>query len=304
MTVRTMPRRHHHRLAGTVACLVLAGGMTTGCGSELTATAIPDGDDAAAYVSAKFADTLTTLSEDFQGIEDRASTTDKYARVDDQWMDSTITAVQVGRPPARVSKNHSNKDSTEYLDVFHPAGSPVEYLLLGPAYESLAPTPWVSTPHTGGQYGPCAWEGYRDVCAMLSAVDQAVEQGDATKQAKSLPGGAVELIAEVPLGVFLENRVIIFPDRLLKKVTEKMKSEVIDTRIGLDGAGKLRTIEMNGTVTGESRFEVRMKYQVQQEPPTETDLPKVPEKDKVTVLPDRAAVRDFYDRMGELQEGG
>ncbi|WP_232376369.1 hypothetical protein [Amycolatopsis aidingensis] len=299
-----MPRRRRHRLAGAAACLVLTGSAATGCGSELAVTAVADGDDAATYVNAKFADTLKTLSEDFQGTEDRASTTDKYARVDDQWMDSTITAVQVGRPPARLSKNHSNKDSTEYLDVFHPAGSPVEYLLLGPAYESLAPTPWVSTPHTGGQYGPCAWEGYRDVCAMLNAVGQAVEQGGATKQAKSLPGGATELIAEIPLRIFLENRVIIFPDRLLKKVTEEMKSETIDTRIELDGAGKLRTIEMNGTITGESRFEVRMKYQVQQEQPTETDLPKVPARDEVTALSDRAAVRDFYDRMGELQEGG
>ncbi|SFQ26149.1 hypothetical protein SAMN05421810_105398 [Amycolatopsis arida] len=291
------------RLVALVAGLGLLAALLTGCGAARPGTAVPDGDEAAAYVSAKFAETLKGLASEFTGNEPRKSKLDKYLRIDDKWIDSTITAVQVGRPPTRLSKNHSNKNSDEYLDVFHPAGSPVEYLLLGPAYASLAPTPWVSTPYTGAHLSECYWAGYQDVCKMLTAVSRSVDQGHAAKQAKSFPDGSVELTAEVPLRIFLEERVVVIPENLVDRLTEEMRSEPIATTVSLDPEGGLRQIAMTAEIAGPARFEVRMTYQVL-DPPTEADLPKVPAEDQVTVLPDEAAVRDFYDRMGELQEGG
>jgi hypothetical protein len=278
--------------------------LTSGCVTSHTATPVPDGDEAAAYVSAKFADKLQRLSEDFTGNEPRKSTLGSFARIDDKKADNTITAVQIGSPPSRVSKNHSNRDSGEFLDSYHPADSAVEYLRLGPAYSSLAPTPWVSMPYTGNNYGACFWEGYSTVCKMLNSVSAAVEADQAAKQARSLPGGSVELTAEIPLRIFLDNQVISFPEQLLTRISEPMKSEPLTALIVLGPDGELRRIEMNGIVVGDGHeVEIRMAYQVL-DPPTENDLPPVPDDDEVTALADRAAVSDFYDRLGEIQSGG
>ncbi|OZM74916.1 hypothetical protein CFN78_01495 [Amycolatopsis antarctica] len=276
--------------------------LLSSCAQGKTATAIPDGDDAASYVTAKFAEKLKVLGEDFTGNEARKSSLEKFGRIDDKKSDQLIEAVQVGRPPARLAKNHSKRDSNEYLDFFHPAGSPIEYGLLGPVYSSLAPTPWVSMPYDGGTLNACFWEGYQDVCKMLDAVSAAVDKGAAAKQAKSLPDGSVELLAEIPLGVFLDKRVIVFPERLLTDVNEEMKQEPVASKIVLDGLGKLRSIEMTGLIKGDGHeVEVRMNYRIL-EPPTENDLPKIPDPSQVTNLPDEAAVADFYDRMGEIQD--
>jgi hypothetical protein len=296
---RRMSNRRMSRLAAAVAALVLV----AGCGQAQAGSALPKGEDAANYVSAKFASTLETLSEEFTGSEQRKSKLDKLARIDDKSTDSTITAVQFGRPAGRLAKNHSNKDSTEYLDSYHPAGSPVEYTLLGPRYASLAPTPWISEPYTGGDLNGCFWSGYQDVCKMLQAVSDSVGKARAAKKAKSLPDGSVELSAEVPLGIFLDNRVIVFPDRLLSSISAEMRTGVIPARVVLDPRGKLKLAEMNGKVSGNGHeVEIRMTYQLL-DAPTAKDLPSPPAPAEVTVLADQAAVDDFYRRMGEVQNG-
>jgi hypothetical protein len=43
-----------------------------------------------------------------------------------------------------------------------------------------------------------------------------------------------------------------------------------------------------------------MHYQLDGQP-SENDLPKVPDPSQVTALPDQAAVDDFYNRMGQIQ---
>lgn len=293
-----MNRTVHRAVAMGLGLVLLAG-----CGQSKVATAIPDGDDAAAYVTAKFADQLAALNKDVAGNDSRKAKTDRFARIDDKKSDSTLSAVQIGRPPARFVKNHSNRNSNEFLDIYHPAGSPVEYLLLGPVYSSLAPTQWVSTPYTSGQRNACFWEGYRDVCRMLSAVATSFEQGAAGKQARSLPDGSVELTAEVALDMFFKEEIISFPEDLLTRVSEEMRKEPVAAKVVLDNAGKLKQIEMNGLIKGDGHeVEIRMKYQVL-DPPTENDLPKIPDPAEVTNLPDATAVRDFYDRMGVIQGG-
>ncbi|SFB31515.1 hypothetical protein SAMN05216266_10875 [Amycolatopsis marina] len=304
MTNRPDARSGRRRARALAALATGVALVTSACGTAHTATPVPDGAEAAEYVSAKFADKLQHLSEDFTGNEPRKSTLDSFIRIDDKKADDTITAVQFGSPPARLSKNHSNRDSGTFLDSYHPAGSEVEYLRLGPHYSSLAPTPWVSMPYTGHNYGECFWAGYNKVCKMLNSVAAAVEAGRAAKEAKSLPDGSVELTAEIPLRTFLEYEVIGVPEKLLANVSEQMRSEPLTALIVLGPDDKLQRIEMNGTVTGDGHeLEVRMAYQVL-EPPTENDLPPVPDDDEVTVLKDRAAVSDFYDRLGKIQNDG
>ncbi|GHF88354.1 hypothetical protein FNH07_35445 [Amycolatopsis bartoniae] len=281
---------------------MLAGVMllVSACSSAKAGTPVPNGAEAAAYVSAKFSATLDKLGDRFNGVDSRKSVLDTFARFDNRKINSTVTAVQLGRPPARLAKNHSNLDSNEYLDSYHPANSPVEYLLLGPVYASLAPTHWVSMPYTAGDLNECFWAGTQDVCKMLGAVSDSVDQGRA-KTASSKADGGVELTADVTLDAYLTNRVVVFPQDILDQIGADMKTKTLQARIVLDPAGKLTEIELGGTISGGGHeLELRSHYRLDGTP-TENDLPKIPDPSDVTVLADSAAVSDFYARMGEIQ---
>ncbi|WP_312871745.1 hypothetical protein [Amycolatopsis acididurans] len=286
------------RLGVALACVAL---VTTACGSAKAGTPVPNGDEAATYVSTKFAKTLETLSKQLGGNDSRKSVLDIFARFDARKMNATHTAVQLGHPPARLVKNHSNTDSNEYLDTFHPANSPVEYMLLGPVYASLAPTPWVSMPYTAGDLNECFWGGGQDVCKMLGAVSDSVDQNKGAKTANSRADGSVELTADVTLAAFLDNRVVVFPDSIANQITDAMKKQTLRARIVLDARSKLTELEMSGKIPGDGHeLEIEMHYRLDGTP-TDNDLPKVPDPAQVTALTDSAAVRDFYARMGEIQ---
>lgn len=278
--------------------------LLAGCGSAKAGTPVPDGEDAAAYVSAKFDETLNKLSDQFSANETRKTRLDQVVRFDERRLNATISAVQLGHPPARLSRNHSNLDSNEYLDVYHPANSPVEYMLLGPVYASLAPTPWVQMPYTSGQYNECYWEGAQTVCKMLGAVQDSVEGGHGAKSANSKPDGSVELMAEVTLTAFIDNDVVTFPAAISSELTAEMKAQTLQTRVVLDPRGKLTEIEMTGKITGNGHeLEIDYHYRLDGTP-SEVDLPKIPDPSQVTVLADSAAVSDFYARMDDIQGQG
>ncbi|TVT13826.1 hypothetical protein FNH06_38600 [Amycolatopsis acidiphila] len=279
------------------ACLAL---LVAGCAGATPGTPVPNGAEAAAYVSAKFSGTLDKLGDQLNGTDSKKSALDTFARFDTKKINSTVTAVQLGRPPARLSKNHSNLDSNEYLDSFHPANSPVEYMLLGPVYASLAPTHWVSMPYTAGDLNECFWAGSQDLCKMLGAVSDSVDQGHA-KKATSKADGGLELTADVTLAAFLDNRVVVFPQSILDQISTEMKAQTLQARIVLDPAGKLTEIQLGGTIRGDGHEVELSEHYHLDGVPTENDLPKVPDPADVTVLPDSAAVSDFYARMGEIQ---
>lgn len=279
-------------------------GLLGGCGSARAGSPVPNGEDAATYVSAKFDDTLNALSDQFNANDTRKTRLDQLVVFDERRLNATISAVQLGHPPARLSRNHSNLDSNEYLDVYHPANSPVEYTLLGPVYASLAPTPWVQMPYTSGQYNECYWEGAQTVCKMLGAVQDSVAAGRAAKSASSRPDGSVELIAEVTLTAFIDNDVVTFPAAIASQLTPEMKAQTLRTRVALDPRGKLTEIEMTGKIPGNGhQLEIDYHYRLDGTP-TEADLPKIPDPSQVTVLADSAAVSDFYARLGDIQGQG
>ncbi|KAA9162992.1 hypothetical protein FPZ12_010190 [Amycolatopsis acidicola] len=275
--------------------------VATGCGAT-AGTAVPNGDEVAAYLSAKFSDTLQKLSDSLGENDTRKSVQDTFARFDQKKINSTISAVQLGHPPARLSKNHSNQDSNEYLDDFHPANSPVEYLLLGPVYASLAPTHWVSMPYTAGDYNECYWAGAHDICKVLGAIDDSVTKSKGARSANSKPDGSIQLTADVTMTAFLDNSVITFPDSILEQIGPEMKTKSFSATLTLDAQGKLTDLTIAGTATGDGHeMEINEHYRLDGTP-TENDLPKVPDPADVTVLPDRTAVDDFYARMGEIQD--
>ncbi|WP_233520197.1 hypothetical protein [Prauserella sp. PE36] len=306
MTAMTQcPKPSRRRRLRTLAALGVVLALTTSCaGGGRSGTPIPDGDAAAEYVSAKFAATLEHLDDDLAGNEPRQSTHRSYTRIGDKKADATITAIQVGSPPSRFYKNHSNRDSADYRDYYRPAGSDVEYAILGPVYESLAPTAWVSLPYEDVGYDVCFWGGYAIVCRMLSTVQSSLENGHAAKQAKSLQDGSVELTAEVTLRDILEERVVILPEWALQQISEEARDGIVETRIALDPQGGLKEIEMNGLITaGGTEIEIKEHYQVL-EPPTEESLPKIPPPDQITALKTDAEVDEFYDRMSQITSSG
>lgn len=274
--------------------------MVAGCASGRAGTPIPDGDDVAEYVSAKFSSTLEQLDDDLSSNEPRQSTLRSFMRIGEKKADNTVTAIQVGSPPDRFYKNHSNRDSADFRDYFRPAGSEVEYIMLGPEYAELAPTQWVSMPYKDEGLNACYWGGYLTVCRMLSAVTQAMQDTSVEKKAKSLADGSTELTIAVSLEVFIEQRIVVIPDWALEQIGDALLDGEIDTRILLDPDGELKEIEMNGLVSEDGgEVEIKQHYQVL-DTPTEHDIPAVPSDDDVTELTSKKEISEFYDAMSAI----
>ncbi|WP_197320674.1 hypothetical protein [Saccharomonospora sp. NB11] len=278
------------------AVLLLAAGCTTGRVGE----PIPNGDDVAKYVGTKFSANLDRLADDLGENEPRKSRLQSFMRVGELKSDMTVTAIQVGSPPTRFYKNHSNRDSADYRDYLLPAGSDVEYTLLGPDYASLAPTPWVSMPYRGRGLDICFWGGYLTVCKIFHAVNRSMENNQVDKTAKSLADGSTELTIGMPLRIFLEERIVVLPDWLLEEIPDSLLGETIETRILLDPEGELKEIGMEALLSGGgSEVEIKQLYEVL-EPPTEHDVPRVPDPDEVTALTTDKEIDDFYDAMAAI----
>jgi hypothetical protein len=88
-------------------------------------------------------------------------------------------------------------------------------------------------PYTGNNYGACFWEGNSTVCKILNSILATVEADQAAKQARGLPDGSVELAAEIPLRIFLDNQVISFPEQLFTRISEPMRPEPLTALIVL-----------------------------------------------------------------------
>ncbi|AXB46860.1 hypothetical protein A4R43_34085 [Amycolatopsis albispora] len=292
------------RAAALAASLLLL----AGCAQGRAGTAIPDGDEAAGYVSAKFTETLDKLEEDFGAMKPRKATLDKVFHVNGEGIDTQISTVQVGKPLSELVRNHSKVDLNDYTDALYPASGTTNYTLLGPTYASLAPTPWVSMPRNFavGEIGACSTGMYLTPCKMINAMVKATKENKAAKSAKRLPDGSVELQVDITLRHFVEFKIELFPDDLIAKFTDEMMNTIIATKITLTPQNTASKIEMNGTFSGKSKtgndakIDINYLFQIT-EGATEKDIPAVPDASQVTVLPDQAAVDDFNRRRAEIQ---
>jgi hypothetical protein len=101
----------------------------------------------------------------------------------------------------------------------------VEYLLLGSVYASLAPTRCVHAYTAGSE---CVWGGSQDVCKVPGAVSDPVDKGKAATSVNSKSDGSLELTADVTLGVFIDNRVIVFPSSILDQIPADEGADAAD----------------------------------------------------------------------------
>ncbi len=288
------------RTAGAVAA-VLA--LATACGQARAGTALPDGDQAAAYVGAKFEKAMSKLADTIVEPRNVTNSADRYFKFDDKYLHNIVTSARTGSPESRIVHNRSQKNPNEFLDSFTPADGAVEYLYLGPAYKSLAPTPWVSMPKPeAGLVQPCAWGGVQIACKMGDAVDSAYKADKkALRGAKSSADGTEQLSVNVPFPIFLDRRVELLPDKVLNQVGPELRKAVVPSTITLKPDGSLAAFTMAAKFEGDGhKVELRYEFKFTGEA-TPSDLPTVPDASQVTVLADDAAKQDFYRRLGELQ---
>lgn len=274
--------------------------LVTSCTTEITGKGTADDTEAAEYVSEKFGDKLQNLSGSLHGEQPQKVRLQWQGRVDDSDSGATVHTVKVGSPPSYDITEQSIKDSDDTLETYHPAGSKVQYVRLGPRYESLAPTPWVSMPYEAWGSPQCAMKGYRMFCKMVNSIADATEKHDAAKKATTRSDGATELVAGVTLRDILANEIIAFPDDLLEVISDSMKNEQVRATVRLDPDGDPASVAMNGTVSGgEHEVEIHVKFEVLGSA-AKDDMPGKPAKDDLTKLKDQDDVDDFYERMGDL----
>lgn len=301
MTARTFLRRSH-RAAATLAA---AGLLLSACGTAHSGTAIPDGDAVAKYVGAKFEGTMNALQNKIGHQQNVKLETSRYFRIGDKWIDNTVTAARTSNPTVRATHLQSNKRRDVQFDTFVPAGGKVEYFYLGPAYKSLARTPWVSIPDDPGSSPPCAWAGIIVACRMADAVAHSYNKdpGSTLIGAKSMPDGSMTLSAYVPFDHFLEARVEPLPDKILALVPDELRPEPIKTTINIGADGEPQAMKMQAKFgKGKSRVEIEIDFKVLRKA-TKRDFPQIPKKSDVTKLTKQDEIEDFWDRKTKLDGG-
>jgi hypothetical protein len=294
-----MAKRAVRAIGAVSAVLVLA----TACGQARAGTALPDGDQAASYVGAKFEKAMSKLEDSILDARDVTNSADAYLRIDDKYVHNIITSARTGSPESRVVHNRSQKNPDEIIDSFTPADGPVEYLYLGPAYKSLEPTPWVSMPKPdAGLVQPCAWGGVLTACKMADAVDASyAADKKAVRGAKSMGDGTTELTVNVPFSQFLDKRVEVIPPDLQAKIGADLRKAPVPTTIRLNPDGSLIEFVMDAKLQGSGHnIELRYDFRFTGKASAQ-DLPKPPDATQVTALPDAAAKQDFYARLSQLQ---
>ncbi|HET6710265.1 hypothetical protein [Amycolatopsis sp.] len=279
--------------------------LVSACGQAKAGTALPKGDDAADYVGAKFEQVIDKLSDAITDSRDVTNSLDAYFKFDDKWIHSTVTSARTGSPESRAVRHRSQKNPDEIIDTYTPADGTVEYTYLGPVYvqKGVSPTAWVSMPKPeGGLVVPCAWGGVLTPCRMAdSTVDAYRADKRAVRGAKSLGDGKTALTVNVPFGVFVEKRVEILPASLTSQIGPELKKAAVPATITLNPDGSLVSFVMEAKFAGDGH-QLELKYEFRFTGKASLqDMPKLPEASQITVLPDRAAMDDFYRRLGEAQ---
>ncbi|MDQ7802096.1 hypothetical protein Q5425_00020 [Amycolatopsis sp. A133] len=279
--------------------------LVSACGQAKAGTALPKGDDAADYVGAKFEQVIGKLGDAITDTRDVTNSLDAYFKFDDKWIHSTVTSARTGSPESRAVRHRSQKNPDEIIDTYTPADGAVEYTYLGPVYvqKGVSPTAWVSMPKPeGGLVLPCAWGGVLTPCRMADSAVQAYEADKrAVRGAKSLGDGKTALTVNVPFEIFVKNKVEILPPSITGQVGPELKKAAVPATITLNPDGSLVSFAMEAKFAGDGH-QVELKYEFRFTGKASLqDMPKLPDAGQITVLPDRAAMDEFYRRLGEAQ---
>lgn len=295
MTARTPTRP---RLLAALTCASL---VVTGCGTAHQGTAVPDGAAVAEYVSTKFESALNNLSEDIARQADKKVRIERYIRLDERWMDTTIEGARRGSPPERAVKILNHKSPADQRVMLEPAASEVEYMLLGGMYSKLAPTPWISLPNNAAGGWECTWSGAQDACKIAQAISETIKKdARAVLSARSTGSGDIEVLGEMSYDAFFASRVIVLPQDAVEEIRADFGERKIKTRLLLTAEGKVKEVAIKDKASTDAhKLELRMSYTVLGEP-TDSDFPPKPKKEDVTELRTKAEVDKFYAGLDKL----
>jgi hypothetical protein len=153
-----------------------------------------------------------------------------------------------------------------------------------------------------GLVQPCVWGGVLTPCRMAdSTVDAYKADKRAVRGAKSLGDGKTAVTVNVPFGIFVKNRVEILPQSLVDQVGPELKKAAVPATITLNPDGSLSSFVLEAKFAGDGH-QLELKYDFRFTGKASLqDMPKLPDASQITVLPDRAAMDEFYRRLGEAQ---
>jgi hypothetical protein len=280
-------------LAGVVLVATLSG-----CKAHLVAgSGFADTDQVVTYQAAQFDAAITALDTNLDSDNSLRGTVFKHATFGSQKEDAEWDDYVLGSPPAVFIKSTSSR-AGDNLDTYHPAGSPVDYVLLGDLYKALEPTPWVSLPtaYSGSSLQTCQLPGIQTVCDLEDTIKYTKDAGGVpiVKQYTKNSDGTVTMLTAVTLASMLkDNYLLDVPSSISTKFTASMMKSLIPLRINLDKGGNILQIELDGTVSGPTPFIIQVGYQVTGTT-IPSDFPPPPSVVDVTVLPTQAAADAFY----------
>lgn len=271
--------------------------LCAACGQAKAGRALPDGDQAATYVSAKFQKAMEAMDETLGKQRNTTTSFDTYFRIDDKWAHNTVTASRQGTPESKITRNKSVKKPDQYQNTYSPAKDPLDYVEIGPGFKDAAPTSWVSMPKAKITVS-CGWGGIISACHMTQAVARAYNANNkVVTKAKSLPGGKTELTADVTLGAFLDAKVEQLPSSLSALISDEMRKEVVPTKVVINADNTLDQIVMDAKIDKSGHHvELHEEFHVTGAA-SPNDFPALPDPSQITPLPDKAAVDAFYDKL-------
>ncbi|GAB3157950.1 hypothetical protein GCM10027290_60180 [Micromonospora sonneratiae] len=303
MTAISIRGRARGRGARRMLSVLVGFTVLTGCSVPTDGLALPARQQAEEYQAARFVESLDGLRRYFVEATNIKGTVFTFASFEGKKAKSEVDTYVLGEPPALLTRSRSGH-AGDNIDMYHPAGSDQDLLLLGTLYRSLAPTPWVShrTHFPKDGFYVCTMTGVMVGCKMLDAMELTQKENPAglLKKYTRHADGRVELLTGVTLKAFLEARVLVLPDVLKAKVTDEMLKQLIPVNIKFAADGSVDKFEMNGVVKGgPSPFEIQVGYDITGAA-TKADFPSLPPRSDVTVL-DESGKKRFYDRLGDLK---
>ncbi|TCP53246.1 hypothetical protein EV191_105313 [Tamaricihabitans halophyticus] len=225
------------------------------------------------------------------------------ATVNEQHRTSDNTHLYHGDPPTTLVKRGAVSEGTN-LDLFHPAGSNRDYLLLGEHYRKLAPTPWVTLPtsYDGAINDVCLLPGKMGLCKMIDSISLTAKEGgpNITKMGYRNPDGSVNLLSNVTVENFIDSRVILFPDDIKNQLTPKILESQLSARVDLTKANRVTFAQINGTITdGDKKFDIDITHEVEGNAQP-GDFPTTPSGAELTVIKDDEKANALLDKALQM----
>lgn len=286
-------------LVGLMAALLAAGCTSTVAGTAIAQRDVGDRSSETALFDRLYG----SLPTYFHTPPDEKSTSYVLASSGARSLRIETDNLWLGSPPSLFSRTKSAQPG-DNLDTFHPAGSPVDYALLGDRFKDLAPTPWVAYPsfYEDTDFRPdCALPGQRVACKIQLAVDATVTASPdgVVRRATQDSAGGVELTTAVSLQALLDSNVVPVPDDVRGGFTPAMLNTLIPTTIDFTTAQKLQKIEVNGVVPGNATapdLSVQVGLEIKGVPVV-SDFPQAPSGFDVTRVPDKNARATLFDTI-------